>query len=52
MDGPLDKYFEVYGQEEKITPEAGKKAPFFLKIIFYWADKIFTEKWSSVFKFL
>ena len=24
----LDKYFEVYGQTDKITPEAGKKGSF------------------------
>ena len=29
----LGKYFEVYGQGNQITPEAGKKkAPFFFKI--------------------
>ena len=30
----LGKYFEVYGQADQITPEAGKKrAPFFFVIV-------------------
>ena len=28
----LDKYFEVYGQADKITPEAGEKGSFFQNI--------------------
>ena len=42
----LGKYFEVYGQNSPITPEAGeKKAPFWLQIFAYfnfyfpWFDK-------------
>ena len=29
MDGPLDKYFEVYGQEEKNNPRGWEKGAFF-----------------------
>ena len=29
----LEKYFEVYGQADQLTPEAWKKGSFFLKML-------------------
>ena len=39
----IEKYFEVYGQGDQITPEAGKKGSFVVCLIFILKWHIYLE---------